>query len=331
MLREAMLYECDERCRCNVCAHKCTISEGNLGICRTRKNIDGKLYTLIYGSVSSIHADPVEKKPLYHFHPSSFVLSLGTVSCNFRCRHCQNWSISAFSVGEVPVTEMSPEDVVEHARMARCAGIAFTYNEPTIWIEFTYDTFKIAKKYGLYTVYVTNGYMSEDALNEIAPLLDAANVDVKAFREEFYRNVCNASLKPVINTCERMYEKKIHIELTYLIIPDYNDSEEELREFSRWVVSLDEDIPVHFSRFYPSHLMTDVPPTPVGTLERAAEIAREEGLSFVYLGNVPGHEYENTYCPDCGELLVERKGYHVKMNIKKPFCTKCGRKLNIIL
>ncbi|MCW3131617.1 MAG: AmmeMemoRadiSam system radical SAM enzyme [Candidatus Methanospirare jalkutatii] len=329
MLKEAMLYTGGEKCKCNVCAHKCLIAEGNVGVCGTRKNIGGKLHTLIYGSVSSVHADPVEKKPLYHFHPGSFVLSLGTVSCNFRCKHCQNWSISAFKPGEVPTTEMTPEEVISQARATHCEGIAFTYNEPTIWFEFTYDTFKAAKRSGLYTVYVTNGYMSEEALNEISPFLDAANVDVKAFSEDFYRKICNAKLRPVLDTCERMHEKGIHLEVTYLIIPKYNDSDEELRAFARWLVALDAETPVHFSRFYPTHLLTEVPPTPVSTLERAASIAKEEGLEFVYLGNVPGHEYENTYCPDCGELLVKRTGYYVKLRIKKPICSKCGRKINI--
>lgn len=331
-LKEAMLYKKEnEKVRCNICAHHCRITENGYGVCRTRQNIDGKLYTLIYSSVSSAHVDPIEKKPLFHFFPGSLVFSLGTISCNFRCKHCQNWSISTAKVGDVYTTEIPPEEAVRQTKKSGCDGIAWTYNEPTIWFEYTYDSAKLAKRAQLYTVYVTNGYISEEALNEIAPFLDAANVDVKAFNDSFYKRISGTRLEPVLETCERMLEKKIHLELTYLIIPGYNDSEEEIKKFSTWVVNLNASTPVHFSAFYPAHLMLDVPPTSIETLEMAHEIAKEAGVEYVYLGNVPGHEYENTFCPECGELLIERTGYHVRKRISEPKCPECGRSIDIRL
>jgi pyruvate formate lyase activating enzyme len=281
--------------------------------------------------VSSAHADPIEKKPLYHFFPGSFVFSLGTISCNFRCKHCQNWSISTAKVGEFHMIDLPPEEAVRRARALRCDGIAWTYNEPTIWFEYTYDSAKLAKRAGLYTVYVTNGYISEVALTELAPFLDAANVDVKSFSDSFYKHVSGARLQPVLETCERMLEKQIHIELTYLIIPGYNDNAEEIKKFADWLVSLNASIPVHFSRFYPMHRMLDVPPTSLETLENAHDIAKEAGVEYVYLGNIPGHRYKHTLCPACGEILIERTGYQVRKRISKPECPACGRLINIQL
>ncbi len=339
-IREAMLYtHMDvpqdgeaEKVRCNVCAHRCLIPEGGIGICHVRRNIAGKLYTLIYAEASSINVDPVEKKPLYHFYPGSYVFSLGTISCNFHCRHCQNWNISTARVGDIPTFEISPEEAVQRANRNHCAGIAWTYNEPTIWFEYTYDSARVAKREGLYTVYVTNGYISAEALDEISPFLDAANVDVKAFSDSFYKRVCGARLEPVLETCKRMLRKKIHLELTYLIIPGYNDGREELKEFADWVVTeLNASIPVHLSRFYPAHLMLDVPPTSIESLEMAYEIAKDAGIEYVYLGNTPGHQYENTYCPECGELLIERVGYRVKMRLRGRKCPGCGHEINIVL
>ena len=335
-LREAMLYKRENenvnaKVRCNVCAHQCLIPEDGFGICRTRQNRAGKLYTLIYAEASSFNADPVEKKPLYHFYPGSYVFSLGTISCNFHCKHCQNWSISTARPGDIQTFTISPEEAVRRAKQAHCNGIAWTYNEPTIWFEYTYDCAKLAKAEGLYTVYVTNGYISEEALNEIAPFLDAVNVDVKAFSDSFYKRVCGARLEPVLETCKRVLDKQIHLELTYLIIPGYNDTREEIRQFADWVARLSTAIPLHFSRFYPAHLMLDVPPTRTETLEMAHELAKDAGIEYVYLGNIPGHQYENTYCPGCGELLILRMDYRVKRRIRSPRCPACGRDINIIL
>ncbi|ATZ61529.2 MAG: AmmeMemoRadiSam system radical SAM enzyme [Methanosarcinales archaeon Met12] len=333
MRKKAMLWAPlnDGRVKCDACAHQCTIFEGKKGICRVRENHGGKLYTLIYNTVSSINVDPIEKKPLFHFYPGSMALSLGTVSCNFGCKHCQNYAIATANVGEESTQEITLEKSVELAKQYGCQGISWTYNEPTIWFEYTYDSAKLAKKAGLYTVYVTNGYMSEDALNTIAPYLDAANVDVKAFNNEFYRQVCGAKLEPVLRTCERMKEKNIHLEVTYLIIPGHNDGPEEIRRFSEWVVGIGADTPVHFSRFHPHRQMADVTPTPVETLEEAHRIAKECGVEYVYIGNVYGHRYESTFCPKCDEILIERHGYSVINRLgAENCCPKCGFEVNVI-
>ncbi len=333
MLREAMLWEGSDAdaVQCNLCAHACKISPGHLGICRVRRNDGGKLNSLIYGSVSSMNIDPIEKKPLYHFHPASNVYSLGTIGCNFRCEHCQNWSISFADTDQSYVREVSSEEIVKTAKEMHCQGIAWTYNEPTIWFEYTYDTSVLAKDAGLYSVYVTNGFMSMSAIDKISPYLDAANVDIKAFREDFYKEICGGSLKPVLRTCERMKQKGIHLELTYLVIPTKNDDPDELREFCEWVVSIGEDIPVHFSRFHPDHGMLDIPATPIGTLEMAYNTAKKMGVQYIYLGNVHSHRSESTYCPNCGEVIIERKGYNILPRVKSyGVCPRCATKLNIV-
>lgn len=334
MIQEARLYEKlgDKKVNCKLCAHNCKISDGKRGICGVRQNIDGVLNTLIYGSVASQTPDPIEKKPLFHFHPGSSAYSLGTISCNFSCDHCLNSSISFAKVGEVPTSEVPPKTVIETARRLKCQGIAWTYNEPTIWHEYTYDVSVLAKEAGLYTVYVTNGYMSEFALEEISPYLDAANVDVKAFREEFYKKICGATLEPVLRTCELIKKKKIHLELTYLIIPTQNDDPTEIRDFCDWVSSIGKETPVHFSAFHPMYgKSANLDPTPIETLETAHKIAKETGIEYVYLGNVYANRHESTYCPDCDEILIERRGYHIIPRIRSyEKCPGCGKKLNII-
>ncbi len=319
----------DGRVRCELCPHRCVLKEGQVGVCRVRKNIDGKLYTFNYGSVSSMAVDPIEKKPLFHFKPTSQVLSLATVGCNMRCKHCQNWEISQVGTEFPYIREMSPEEVLRVAMDYE--GVAWTYNEPTIWHEFTLDTSKLLKKEGLYTVYVTNGFIEEEPFREIGQYLDAMNVDIKAFREEFYRKITGASLKPVLDTVERAHRMGIHVELTYLIIPTLNDDENEIREFARWVSDLSPEIPVHFSRFFPMYKLTDKPPTPIKVLHRAYDIAKEEGLEFVYLGNTWEPKYESTYCPRCGALLIERVYYNTRIVglSKDGMCKKCGAKINV--
>ena len=320
------------RVRCDLCPHRCILNDGQVGLCRVRKNIGGKLYTLIYGSVSSMAVDPIEKKPLFNFKPGSSVFSIATVGCNLRCRHCQNWEISQVGPDEFPyLREYTPEEIV--AMALPYDGIAFTYNEPTIWHEFTLDVAKLAKKEGLYTVYVTNGFINEEPFREIAKYLDAMNIDVKSFSEDFYRKITGGSLNPVLNTVKIAHSLGLHIELTYLIIPTLNDSEEEIRKFVEWVYNLDPEIPVHFSRFFPMYKMTDKPPTPIKTIHRAYEIAKEVGLNYVYLGNTWEPEYESTYCPNCGNLLIRRVYYQTKIVglTKDGRCKKCGRKINVRL
>jgi pyruvate formate lyase activating enzyme len=323
VIRDAMLWESieDQRVHCFACAHECKIRKWDRGICHVRQNLDGKLATLIYAEVSSMNVDPIEKKPLFHFYPGSRVFSLGSVSCNFKCEHCQNYDISFADVGELGTTEVLPERSVQLALERNCRGIAWTYNEPAIWFEYTYDSAILAKEAGLYTVYVTNGYMTSQALEKIGPYLDAANVDVKGFNKKFYASVCNARLDPVLRTCERMHETGIHLELTYLIIPGLNDDDEQLAAFSAWAVNIDPDIPIHFSRFHPDWRMLDRQATPMETLEKAHHIATSAGLRYVYLGNVSSLR-ENTFCPKCNTLVIERAGYGIRK--RGNACPRCG-------
>ncbi len=319
--------------QCILCPRYCIILPGKLGFCKARKNIDGKLYTLVYGSIVSMAVDPIEKKPLYHFWPGSNVFSIAVPGCNFSCLHCQNWTISQVGVEDIHYEDLSPERLIELTKHYNCKGIAHTYTEPAIATEYAIDVGKLAHHEDLYNVYVTNGYMTPEALQELGPYLDAANVDVKAFNDDFYRKICGvSSINPVLETCEWMVEHGTHLEVTYLVIPRENDSSEEIRKFCKWVFEkLGPEVPTHFSRFYPHYKMTDRSQTPVETLERAVKIAKEEGLHYVYIGNVPRHEGDNTHCPKCGELLIERYGFSVtRYELKDKQCPKCGAKINIV-
>ncbi|KYK33770.1 MAG: radical SAM protein [Thermoplasmatales archaeon SG8-52-3] len=323
----------DKKVQCNLCYHNCKINEGKKGICGVRKNENGILYTLIYGSASSLAADPIEKKPLYHFYPGTYAFSMGTIGCNFKCSHCQNYSISNADTSFPYMKEITPDDVVNLAKQNNCQGVSYTYNEPTIWHEFSFDSAKIAKKLGLYTCYVTNGYINEEPLRELSSYLDAMNIDIKAFNDDFYRKICKSQLQPVLNTCELSKELGIHIELTYLVIPDYNDSLDEIGKFCRWIIEkLDNKTPIHFSRFHPDHNMLNVPITPMETLLKIFEVAKKEGILFPYLGNVFHGDYENTYCPKCGNISIERNGYNINSGgLDKSKCKKCGNILPIII
>ncbi|MCX6665383.1 MAG: AmmeMemoRadiSam system radical SAM enzyme [Euryarchaeota archaeon] len=322
----------DKKLQCQLCAHACMISEGKTGFCGVRKNENKRLYSLIYSSCTSVSADPIEKKPLFHFYPGTSVLSFGSIGCNFRCPYCQNFTISSAGADDRSLQDITPEDAVAMAKTDNCKGIAWTYNEPTIWYEYTLDTAKQAKKEGLYTVYVTNGYIKEDPLKEISPYLDAMNIDVKAFDEKFYKKICQAKLEPVLQTCIIAKKLGIHIELTYLVIPGYNDSLEEINKFCKWVVdALGVDIPVHFSRFHPDYKMTDAPVTPVDSLIRIYKEAKDAGLQYPYLGNVPHGSYENTICPSCGAICIERHGYTIKLTgFKEGKCIHCGTNIPLI-
>jgi len=322
----------DKKVQCNLCFHSCKITEGKVGICGVRKNENGRLYTLIYGSCSSMASDPIEKKPLYHFHPGTNAFSMGTVGCNFKCSHCQNYSISTADSQFSYMKEITPEQVVNLVKQYNCQGVSYTYNEPTIWHEFCYDSAKLVKKAGLYTCYVTNGYISEDPLRELSPVLDAMNIDIKAFKNNFYKKICKARLEPVLDTCILAKELDIHIELTYLVIPTLNDSLDEIRDFCRWVVDkLDKNTPVHFSRFHPDHDMTNISITPMDTLLKIYNIAKETGISYPYLGNVSQGYYENTVCLKCGSVCIERRGYSINLDgFEDGKCKKCGNVLQII-
>jgi len=335
MIHEAMFYEKlgENRVRCKLCAHRCKINPGKRGICRVRENCEGSLFSLVYGAVASEAVAHIEIKPLYHYYPGSRAYSVGTVGCNFRCRHCQNWMLSQKAPEDAFLETLSPSQLVMQAKMAGCQSVSWTYNEPTVWYEYTYDGAKLAKAAGLGTSYVTNGYITPEALEQIAPYLDAFSVDIKAFSEEFYRDVCSAKLAPVLEATLLAKQLGIHVEVVNLIIPTRNDSPYELRELSRWVYeNLGKDTPLHFNRFHPHYKMKDLPPTPVNTLDTARSIAIEEGMRFVYVGNVPGHPHENTYCPECGTLLIARGFFEVQeYNISpQKTCPKCGEAIPMV-
>lgn len=333
MRKEAQFWKKNEHITCFLCPHTCVISQNKRGICGVRENSEGTLQSLIYALCSSAYADPIEKKPFYHFHPGTKAYSLGTIGCNFRCLHCQNYSISQVVPEDYTLMELLPEDAVKQAKEANCEGIAFTYNEPTIWWEYTYDTAKLAKKDGLYTVYVTNGFISEDAIHEVAPYLDGVNVDVKSMNEEFYKKICRATLQPVLDACKLYKEKGIHIEITYLVIPGRNDGYDEITKFCQWVVhELKDTTPVHFSAFYPHYKMKDIPSTSLDTLLKLYDIAKNEGILYPYLGNVPHGDYENTMCPVCSNILIERHGFFARtIGLEGTLCRKCGEEIPIIL
>ena len=331
---EARFYEAlGERVRCFLCPHGCTIPPRSRGMCGVRENRDGRLYSLIYGMASSIHPDPIEKKPLFHFLPGSIAISFGSVGCNLDCQHCQNYSISGASPSEFALTSISPKDVVAHARTCNAESVSWTYNEPTIWHEFTTDASKAAHEAGLKTSYVTNGYISEEPLAELNGLIDAMNIDVKSFREKTYSEVCGGHLAPVLKTCESAVSSGIHVELTYLVIPDLNDSEAEISEFVSWVRdNLRVDIPVHFSAFHPDYRMTEVRRTPMRTMNKAYDLAQRAGLEFVYLGNVHAGDRDDTRCPSCGTLVIEREGFSLtKRALEGDRCAKCGHSLRIVV
>ncbi|MDL1957216.1 MAG: AmmeMemoRadiSam system radical SAM enzyme [Candidatus Desulfofervidus auxilii] len=331
-MKEAMFYKklSENKVKCYLCAHHCLIPNEGKGICGVRKNQDGKLYTLVYNRIIAKHNDPIEKKPLYHFYPGSFSFSIATVGCNFHCLFCQNADISQMPRDDKKIIglETTPEEIVADAIAQRAKSISYTYTEPTIYFELAYETAQIAVKKGLKNVFVSNGYMSEEALETIKPYLHAANIDLKSFRDKFYKEICGAKLQPVLDTITRLIKMGIWVEVTTLIIPTVNDSEEELREIARWLYQLNPDIPWHVSRFYPTYRFTHVPSTSVGTVRRAREIGLEEGLHYVYTGNAPGDEGENTYCHNCGKLIIERYGYTITTyNIIEGKCKYCGIKI----
>lgn len=298
-----------------------------------RENVDDKIYSLNYAAVSSAAVDPIEKKPLFHFYPGSMVFSLGSVGCNFRCRHCQNWGISQAELENIPTRDMLPEDAIRLTKEYECKSIAWTYNEPTMWFEYTLDSAKIARKEDIKTIYVTNGYMSEESFQEIKPYLDAANIDLKGMTEKFYQDLCEARLEPVLDTIVKMHDAKIHIEITNLMIPGYNDSDEDIRSLVKFMADeVGVEVPLHFTRFFPQYQMQELPPTEIKYLEKAHKIARDAGMKYVYIGNVPTADGENTYCPECGETVIQRDGFSVMSDKIKETrkCPRCKADIDIV-
>ena len=328
MKKEAMFYRKLDggKVECYLCAHNCNIADSGFGICGVRQNIGGSLYTLCYGEAIAAHIDPIEKKPLYHFLPSSNSYSIATIGCNFKCGFCQNWQISQSTKKEHPLyknKEFMPEDIVKEARENNCRSIAYTYTEPTIFFEYAYDTAKLAKEAGIYNVFVTNGYMSRDALDAISPYLDAANVDLKSFRDGFYKRICKAHISPVLDSIRYMKKLGIWVEVTTLIVPGENDSEEELKDIARFIAGVDENIPWHISRFHPDYEFTQYSSTPLEVLRRAENVGKSAGLRYIYLGNAA--QETNTYCYNCGSPLVKRMYFSVlENNIRRGKCLYCG-------
>ncbi len=324
-MKEAMLYEklSDSKVRCDLCNHRCIIKDGSYGICGVRQNMGGSLLSLVYDKIVASHIDPIEKKPLFQFYPGSRAYSIATVGCNFTCKHCQNSDISQFSKekrGYIVGTTMGPEEIVNEADSSGCKSIAYTYTEPTIFFELAYETARIAHRRGIKNIFVSNGFMTPEALKEISPYLDGINIDLKAFTERFYKEICGGRLEPVLENIKLAKKLGIWVEVTTLVIPTLNDSQDELRQIAEFIRDVDEDIPWHISQFYPTHKLTTLPRTPVETLHVAREIGLKTGLHHVYEGNVPGRGNENTYCYNCGNLLIERWGYSIIKNIIKDGC-----------
>ncbi len=333
MVREALLYESlpGARVQCHVCQWECVINPGKLGVCRVRQNRDGKLHTLNYGEVSSVAVDPIEKKPLFHFHPATLAFSVGGWGCNFHCLHCQNWEIACT---DVPVGSqyLSPEDQIRLAQEHHCQGIAWTYNEPTVWFEYTRDCAVRARERGLYTAYVTNGFMTPEALDMIGPWLDAWRVDVKGFSRESYSRLAHVNKwRGILEVAVRARQRwNMHVEVVTNIIPGLNDDDQQLEGIAHWIASdLGDLTPWHVTRFFPMHRLKSTEPTPLDTIQRAIDIGRTAGLKFVYSGNVRGLG-EDTVCYNCGQVVVRRLGYHAEVcGLRGSTCASCGAELNI--
>ena len=333
-LKPAVLWETGEQrqVRCKLCNWRCLIDEGKLGRCCVRKNIDGVLYSLTYDKVCSANPDPIEKKPLFHFQPGTSSFSIATMGCNFRCVFCQNWQISQAAIedGRIDGQAISPQQIVAAAVRSGCSSIAYTYTEPTVFMELCNDCGRLAKEQGLTNVFVSNGYETVEAIDFAKEWLNGINVDLKAFSEDYYKRLCKARLQPVLDTISYIAkETDIWLEITTLLVPGENDSYDELKKLAEFIVSkAGADVPWHISRFYPQYKYSGSVPTPVSSLERAEQIGKEAGLHYVYLGNVPGAKSESTFCYNCGRMLIERVGYRIAANhIKNSCCPDCGVKI----
>ncbi|HPC31273.1 MAG TPA: AmmeMemoRadiSam system radical SAM enzyme [Candidatus Paceibacterota bacterium] len=338
MMTKATLYEKlrNKEVKCLACNHGCLIPEGKTGICGVRKNLRGELDLMVYNKPIAVNIDPIEKKPLFHFYPGQGAFSLGTIGCNFGCEFCQNWDISQLSkTPEADISKILEETqewpakkIIDYCLSNNLKIIAYTYNEPTIWAEYALETMKLAKKNGIKNVWVSNGFFTDKTLKEISPYLDAVNIDLKSFSEKFYNKICKAKLEPVKNNIKQIYDFGIWEEITTLIIPTLNDSEKELSQIAKFLFSISKDLVWHISAFYPAYKMINLQPTPQETLIKAYQIGKKAGLNYVYTGNIPDENYESTYCPKCGEKLIERWGIEMIQNkLKDGKCFKCGVKI----
>ena len=323
----------DGHVECRLCPHRCLVGEGRVGTCGVRLNQAGKLYSLVYGMPAAVNVDPIEKKPLFHVLPGTDILSLGTVGCNLTCRFCQNCTLSRGDPGRTRGVSLSPDDAVRAARSRGCPSIAFTYNEPTVFAEYAEDIAAAGRQAGLLHVFVTNGYVSQEALPDVYANIDAANVDLKAFTDEFYRKWTRSELQPVLDTLVELRRRGVWFEVTNLVIPGLNDSESDLTRMCEWILeNLGDRVPLHFSAFHPDHELLDTPPTPPRTLARARQLARQLGLKYVYVGNVRDDEGSSTYCPECDGLLVARSWHTLReTHFKGDRCAHCGAATDFVL
>ncbi|MBD3303672.1 AmmeMemoRadiSam system radical SAM enzyme [Candidatus Woesearchaeota archaeon] len=314
--------------QCFLCQRNCVIPEGKTGFCGVRQNKQGKLYSLVYGKATGVQIDPIEKKPLYHFLPGSAAFSIGTAGCNFVCQHCQNWQTSQLKPEKFHAYEITPEEIVQKAKEEHCKSIAYTYNEPTIFGEYVIDTAKLARKKGLKNILITNGFTGDEARLEFCKYIDGVNIDLKAFDNEFYKKYAGAWIEPVLESLKTYKKKKVWLEATNLIIPTLNDKMEKIKEMINWLKeNLGGDVPLHFSAFYPSYKLQDLPPTSAATLIEARKLAIEIGMKYAYIGNVVTTDEDNTYCPKCRELVIERMNYTILQNKLKNGKCKCGEKI----
>ena len=315
------------RVRCELCPRMCQVEKGKRGYCRVRENIDGQYFSLVYGNPCAVHVDPIEKKPLFHVLPGTLSFSVATAGCNFNCKFCQNWEISQAKPEDTLNYDLPPNEVVEKAKTHGCRSIASTYVEPTIFIEYMLEMGRLAREQKILKVMHSNGYMNEAPLKDLCKVLDAACIDLKGFTDEYYLDLTEGSRSPVMATLKRLKEWKVHTEIVNLIVPGKNDDMEQIRAMCRWIKNeLGPDVPLHFTSFYPLYKLKSLPPTPVATLEQAWKTAKEEGLYFAYIGNVPGHEAEHTDCPKCKTRLIERTGYNIRvLQLQDGKCGKCGQ------
>jgi len=314
---------------CLLCEKRCRLRQGERGDCRVRLNLDGKLQTLVYGKPCAVHVDPIEKKPIFHMLPGTGAFSIATAGCNLHCKYCQNWEISQREPEETSNIDLSPAQVVQATLSTNCRSIAYTYSEPIVFYEYVLDTAILARQVDIKNIMVTAGYIEEDPWRRLAPLIDAANVDLKAFTEDYYERVVGGKLAPVLHMLEVSMEMGVWVEVTNLVVPTLNDDREGIAKMCRWVIdTLGSTVPLHFSRFYPTYRLKNLPPTPVETLDMARDTALGEGLQYVYVGNVPGHEGNNTYCPGHGGVIIERRGYAILQNlIEDGKCSVCGHEI----
>lgn len=329
-MKEALFWKKrnDKKVQCQLCPRNCVILDKKRGDCRVRENRNGKLYSLVYGESCAVAVDPIEKKPLFHFLPDSSVYSIGTAGCNLHCKFCQNWTTSQANPEDVYADKLSPAEIVKNAVDSKCKSIAYTYNEPIVYYEYVIDTAKLAKKQKIKNVVVCNGFINKEPLDEWCKYIDAANIDLKGFSDKYYKEITGAWLEPVLETIKTLHEKGVWLELTNLLIPTLNDDTKTIKKMCKWILTnLGPDIPLHFSAFYPCYLMKNIAATPNATVLKAREIALKEGLNYVYAGNIRTEEEENTYCPECGKLLIKRNGFSVdKNNLNKGKCS-CGHKI----